>query len=103
VFAAAPDVSQVLTVKLVTANELAEAGVQSVFPNPTTGLVHLTLRDARAMQQFRFTALNGKEIGLHTLLRAGEPLHYTLDLSNLDAGIYLLRVGAGDVMKIVKL
>jgi hypothetical protein len=88
---------------LGTPNELAEPGVQSVFPNPTTGVVHVRLRDERAVQQLRFTALNGKEIGLNRFASTGEPLHYTLDLSNLDSGIYLLRVGAGAVMKIVKL
>jgi alpha-amylase len=72
----------------------------AVYPNPTTGWVHISLsRDMPSNSQFRLYDLSGKL--LQTLSFSGDQL--SLDTSTWPAGTYLLRIQSGDAVSTKRL
>ncbi|MCC3160728.1 T9SS type A sorting domain-containing protein [Hymenobacter sp. 15J16-1T3B] len=67
------------------------------YPNPTTGLLHLPLHPAFAGHVAAATVLDatGRVLRQTSLSSAG-----TLDLGQLPAGVYLVRVALGDLTEV---
>jgi hypothetical protein len=73
-----------LTPSAVT--EIGKTGIR-VFPNPTTGLVRISNLDAERVEVFDYTG--------RLFLQVRQPGN-SIDLSTAPAGIYLLKLYAGD-------
>ncbi len=69
----------------------------SVYPNPTSGVVYITTND-NAEEQIDIINQLG-EIVYRTTIYGST----TLNLNNLNAGIYVLRTGHGYMQRIAKL
>lgn len=92
------DTSGCANVFAVGVNELAENNVISAFPNPSSGLVNLS--SSIPMVKLELFDLSGKKL-------SEETMHFQqIDLSNLQNGVYLLRVIAADrqetILRLVK-
>jgi hypothetical protein len=86
----------------VGVNELADETALDIYPNPSTGLFTLTIPQELAVQTIAITDVNGRTV--KTVAVSGA-LQYTMNLSNLEAGIYLVNVATVDgtvVSKVVK-
>lgn len=77
--------SQIVSVR-VTANRTN----MTLAPNPTTGELNLTLDTAAPNTMVEVYDLTGRLVRSFVL---GEQTHRTLNLTSLEAGLYLLRVG----------
>ena len=73
-----------------------------VFPNPTTGVLNVKFTEPGYPDQATVVIydLLGKQILQHQICKAGS---CRMNLSNLPAGIYLLRMITGDVCETVKI
>ncbi|MBF9142557.1 T9SS type A sorting domain-containing protein [Hymenobacter properus] len=91
--------TQQLTVTTCLATKsTAPAAELAVFPNPSTGLVTLTLTGAQRATAGTGAVLNtlGQAVARVELPAAGSgPLTQTLDLHELPSGVYLLRLNLG--------
>ena len=73
----------------------------SIYPNPTSGLFHLQLKDVNTSVQVIITNMTGQVI-YSSLLDMQETL---IDLSDRPAGVYMVHISGGtfnEQMKIVK-
>ncbi len=68
----------------------AESHILSVYPNPAIESVNITLPEGNANYQLTLFDLNGKQLMSRTI-NAGCDL-YTLDVSHLTSGIYLISI-----------
>ncbi|MGB0368217.1 MAG: T9SS type A sorting domain-containing protein, partial [Flavobacteriales bacterium] len=67
----------------------------SVYPNPTTGLIYLTLdKELLANATVSLSDLSGKLIGEPHYLQANQLDKLTLDYAQVTPGFYLLSVTA---------
>jgi hypothetical protein len=101
IFTQAADATQELTIKLITGIEPSIDLVRSVYPNPTTGLIHLTLQNETEQGQVKLFDLKGTEIITDKPAATTDQFHFTLDISNLNPGMYLLYSGSTQI-KIIK-
>jgi hypothetical protein len=81
----------VLTCDYLTINESELEGV-SVYPNPTSGLFYISAIDGMNEVQYSVTDLNGRIITTSVNTTVGNSELITVDLSNFEDGIYMLRV-----------
>jgi len=65
-----------------------------VYPNPSRNQVHIELEEVH-VAEFRLFDLLGREIDLFPIQRVGEII---LDVSDLEAGLYLLKIKKGDAV-----
>ncbi|SDB66569.1 Por secretion system C-terminal sorting domain-containing protein [Flavobacteriaceae bacterium MAR_2010_188] len=87
-----PNISSCVTLS----TESSELAGISIFPNPTDGL--LNINSFQKIDEISITDLTGKTINISTDLKS-------LDISNLQAGIYLLQLQIGGntvIKKIIK-
>ncbi|WP_201987609.1 T9SS type A sorting domain-containing protein [Hymenobacter rubidus] len=85
---------------VVTATRTSLAGVElAVFPNPTTGLLTVTLNGSHALTQLTVYNALGQEV-LRATLPAGASSR-ELDLTSLATGVYMLKATspAGTAMR----
>jgi hypothetical protein len=76
-------------------NELAN-GLR-IHPNPTNGLISITLEDAQGMAiSLRITDLLGHEVMKSDLGTRSGSWSTVMDLSSLTRGIYLLQLTRGE-------
>jgi hypothetical protein len=61
----------------------------TVYPNPTTGELHVTLSRCHAVTSVEIFDVYGRNILSHTAHRTP---HTVLDISHLQAGIYFLKI-----------
>jgi hypothetical protein len=101
-YAQATDVIQELTIKLITAIEPPLSALQEVYPNPTTGLLHFTLQHEGDVSSVKLFDIRGGEIVVDKSMTTTEQLHVVLDISSLSPGMYLLRNGVNQAVKIIK-
>jgi hypothetical protein len=81
----------VLTCDYLTLDESALEGV-SVYPNPTTGVFYISTIDGMNEVQYVVTDLNGRTITTSVNTTVGNSELITVDLSDFEDGIYMLRV-----------
>ena len=70
--------------------DLADNSLLSVMPNPTLGLLQISLPDGRSLEAVRVMDFSGKTVQNVELNNLSGP--YDLDLSQLPAGIYGIQV-----------
>jgi hypothetical protein len=76
-----------------TANEQIEKGKISIYPNPSQGIVYVSdLTDNSMITVFDVAGRERFEFDSHG--NSASPVK--IDLSNLESGVYLLRVNSGD-------
>lgn len=65
-----------------------------IYPNPTSGLVYVPVGKKADARQLSFTVINsiGKVVLSNTFLIAGEAENFVVDLNELPAGAYFIRV-----------
>lgn len=74
------------------ADQMASGHLLSVYPNPTTGWVNISLKEQGSIQKIVLYNLTGQAV--YEESQTGNVTHKTLDLK-LDKGIYLLEVLTG--------
>lgn len=75
-------------------NDLGNENTLSVFPNPTTHLLHVNCSTKKA--QISLSNILGEEIAIdYTTTITG----FTLDVQNLNKGIYFINVFSGNTVK----
>lgn len=99
-----PIVTNTFTTEFVTALHVAEfeKGGFTVYPNPTDGLVIISLKEGKGkIDSVQVSDVLGKTVQTKSI----NALKATIDLTDLTAGIYFVKVlseGEGKVMKIVR-
>ncbi len=86
----------------VGVDEQATEAAIAVYPNPTTGQFLVSLPQGEAVRAIRITDVNGRAVKTVAVTGA---LQYSIDLSALEAGIYLVNVDTANgavVSKVVK-
>lgn len=64
----------------------------SVFPNPNTGMFEFELEnDKVGPVELQLSTVNGKIVRSETLIKSGNKLSYGINISDLPAGLYLLK------------
>ncbi|HIA06473.1 MAG TPA: T9SS type A sorting domain-containing protein [Flavobacteriales bacterium] len=89
--------------KTVAVN-LQEPGKQYMYPNPAHDLLHIDLGDSLSNIQVVVESLNGQKVLFYT--GASHSQIHTLDIKDISAGIYFLRIYSRDkneVMRFIKL
>ncbi len=81
--------------RTVSFDGIAESGI-SAFPNPTTG--QLQLRYAEGIEDYRLYNSLGALVRSGSLPRGGT----TVQIGDLPAGVYVLRAGDDQVLRVVK-
>lgn len=88
-------------------SELTEGNVQSVviFPNPARQITNLSFDVAETADlNVVMTDMAGKVIkNIHNGKNAKGTQHFTIDLSDVTPGIYVVAITAGDAQKVAKL
>ena len=79
--------------------DLADNSLLAVYPNPTSGLVHISLPEGKTMETIRVQDFSGRTVRQVAL--NGSVQNHELDLSGLPRGIYGLQV-QGDRQLYVK-
>ncbi|TXD82776.1 S8 family serine peptidase [Subsaximicrobium wynnwilliamsii] len=92
-----PDLSQALAIGLSVENE-AFYGLK-VFPNPVGNTLHITQQSRSETTKFRLLDVLGKTI----LKQNSNTLETQLDLSSLNAGIYVLQIQSEKASKTFKI
>jgi len=74
--------------------ENPEQGTGRIYPNPTSGLVYVPVGKKADARKLSFTVINsiGKVVLSNTLLMAGEAENFVVDMKELPAGVYFIRV-----------
>ena len=70
-------------------NDATNSSFYNLYPNPTTGLLNMSLNDDRNIKTVKMFNVDGKEI-LH-LNKVKNP-NVSIDISSQPAGVYFLRV-----------
>jgi hypothetical protein len=93
-------VTQTFVVNLIIAVDPALNGPQiSVAPNPTSGLVRVSVTLAEMNEvKFTLTDLRGRVIYEAAMPASGLQLERDFDLGNLAAGVYMMKVTAGEAV-----
>jgi hypothetical protein len=84
-----------VTATPVTGTSAALDYAISVFPNPSTGIVSLDIKGAKAKGQMQVEVMNSLGQIVHTASVRDNQLN-KLDLSNLAGGMYILKVKSGN-------
>jgi hypothetical protein len=71
----------------------------SLYPNPVTDIVHLTLGEHVGMVQISVLDVSGKSY----LNRVSDSKNVTLDLSDFDSGVYFVKVVSNNGQKLMRL
>ena len=66
-----------------------------VFPNPSAGILHVTVTGFEGTASLRVLNVIGNEVYRETLGASETRLSRTLDLSTLAAGLYYVKVESG--------
>ncbi|HTH54783.1 MAG TPA: MBG domain-containing protein, partial [Cyclobacteriaceae bacterium] len=101
-YSKAADVVQELTIKLITGIEPSATAFQEVYPNPTTGLINFTLQKETDAANVKLFDAKGREIAVEKPVATDGQLHFVIDISNLNPGMYLLHNGASQAVKVIK-
>lgn len=102
-----PNDTSVVTLTILSCDYLAleESVLEgvSVYPNPTTGIFYISTIDGMNEVQYAVTDLNGRTIttSVNTTVANSEVI--TIDLSNFEDGIYMLRVFNSTEQKIYRI
>ena len=72
------------------------------FPNPTTGVVNLQLEDASADAQVKIASITGQLVWQGTVAELSAKQN-RLDISHLNAGIYIATVASGSESKSMRI
>lgn len=72
--------------------ELADNNLLSVFPNPTSGILSISLPERKSMETIQLMDFSGRNV--RQLELSGNAQQYDLDLSGLPRGIYGIQVGS---------
>ncbi len=75
-----------------------ENGSLDYYPNPTSGLMTFSMKNA-SINQIEITDILGKTL----LVKAVQSAHATVDLSSLKSGVYFAKLSSGAQEKTVKL
>lgn len=82
---------------LTTAEPAPEAPAIQLYPNPTVGQLNLTLNSTyRGPVEAIVTDLNGRRLSVSEFSKPAQAFTTRIEVSNLPAGMYLLRVFEGD-------
>ncbi|MCB2409928.1 T9SS-dependent choice-of-anchor J family protein [Hymenobacter lucidus] len=85
---------QVVATAITSTSSALERAI-SVFPNPSTGIVTVDIQGAKAKGAMQVEVLNSLGQTVHTASVRDNELN-KLDLSNLSAGMYVLKVKSGN-------
>lgn len=93
--------TETFVVSLIIGIDPALNGPQiSVFPNPTSGMVRISVTlNELSKVDFALTDLRGRVIYEASTPANGLQLQRDVDLSSLAAGVYMLKVAAGDAVR----
>lgn len=87
----------------VSVNDVAEVGGVNVYPNPATDNVTIdwTLNDAKGNQTVKIFDINGRVVAEYAAEEGS--FEKTFDVSNLEAGMYMIEVSNGEYKATEKL
>ena len=71
------------------------ANVMSLYPNPTSGSVQLTIDGAQINQDYNLEVYNMQGRRVYATLRSAQPEIEEIDLSSLSEGVYFVKVFDG--------
>jgi hypothetical protein len=74
-----------------------------VFPNPSTGVVQVTISGFDGATNLRVLNVIGNEVYRETLTAAESRVSRTIDLSNLATGLYYVKIESGPHAEMRKL
>ncbi len=66
-----------------------------VFPNPSAGILHVTVTGFEGAASLRVLNVIGNEVYRETLSASEPRISRTIDLSNLSAGLYYVKIESG--------
>ena len=66
-----------------------------VFPNPSAGILHVTVTGYDASASLRVLNVIGNEVYRESLSASEPRVSRTIDLSNLAAGLYYVKIESG--------
>lgn len=94
---------QVQIVTGINGPVMADLGV-TLSPNPNTGQFTITADNIPGMDTYNIEVftLTGQRV-YHQATETDKPIHQTIDLQNLQQGIYFLRISGSSSMQTVKL
>jgi hypothetical protein len=96
------DLEEVIIIPGISSESLSNRSMK-VYPNPSSGMITLEIsRDAATDLDVEIYSLNGKMV-YRNALRSVINVQEQLDLSDLDKGIYMLRVRSEDEISMRKL
>ena len=82
--------SKTIEITTIGLNDLLTAESVDVYPNPTQGLLTITLPSNMDAGQLSINSIDGKEVYARQLNNASNKV--TVDISNLQVGIYFLKM-----------
>jgi hypothetical protein len=103
IFSAQPTGSAVLYIDNIYFSKEGGIGVKninaskgSVYPNPATTILNISLNDQTPIESYSLWSLDGKELISNNLNQS--TLYTTVDISSLTSGIYILKVKTANGM-----
>lgn len=79
-------------IRIVNIENVISFNKLKVFPNPTDGILNLTWNgNAEGPKQVVISDLHGKQVLNETILKIEGNNHYTIDVSNIKTGVYLIQ------------
>ena len=66
-----------------------------VFPNPSAGIVHVTITGFEGVTNLRILNVIGNEVYRESLTSAETRISRTIDLSSLATGLYYVKIESG--------
>ncbi len=81
----------------------AEERAVLVFPNPSAGIVHVTISGFEGVTNLRVLNVIGNEVYREALTSAEARISRTIDLSSLATGLYYVKIESGPNVEMRKI